>query len=133
MNLRLLGTFVCLLSSCLLGVPASAQELGEVVAEFDSPGCCPMGITFARRQLWIADRRANKLYALDPGSGKVISELPTPGIRPTGITFDGRHLWVADRDKPELFRLDPRTALVDRVFKTSVRAPRGMDQRIAPL
>ncbi len=110
----------------LLCPSAPALQPGDVVAEIDAPGCCPMGATFDGRTLWVADRKANKIYRLDPKSGEVLAELPTPGIRPTGMTFDGRHLWIVDRDNLELFRLSPRTGVVDKVFKVAVKAPRGM-------
>lgn len=110
----------------LLCSSAGALQPGDVVAEIDAPGCCPMGATFDGRALWVADRKANKLYRLSPKTGEVLGELPTPGIRPTGMTFDGRHLWIVDRDNLEIFRLNPKTGVVDKVFKVSVKAPRGM-------
>jgi len=106
--------------------PAPALQPGDVVAELDAPGCCPMGTAFDGRALWVSDRKANKLYRLNTKTGEVLAELPTPGIRPTGMTFDGRYLWIVDRDNLEIFRLSPKTGIVDKVFKVSVKAPRGM-------
>jgi sugar lactone lactonase YvrE len=110
----------------LLCSAAGALQPGEVVAEIDAPGCCPMGAAFDGRALWVADRKANKLFRLSPKTGEVLAELPTPGIRPTGVAFDGRYLWIVDRDNLEIFRLNPKTGIVDKVFKVSVKAPRGM-------
>lgn len=106
---------------------ASAGDAGDVVRSFDTPGCCPMGATFGREgYLWLVDRKANMLYAVDPRDGSVHDTIPTPGFRPTGLAFDGTHLWVADRDKNELYRLHPKTHLVTNAYKIPFRSPRGL-------
>jgi sugar lactone lactonase YvrE len=125
-TIRIRRCLFLLLAIVFLPIQARALQPGDVLGETSSPGCCPMGATFDGKSLWIADRKANKLFRIDPLSGKVLGELPTPGLRTTGLTWDGRHLWIADRDELEIFRLDPKTGIVDRVFKVGIKAPRGM-------
>ncbi|MFH1812243.1 MAG: transglutaminase domain-containing protein [Pseudomonadota bacterium] len=102
------------------------KRIGQVLKELPAPACCAMGITWDGSALWVADRKVNKLFKLDPNTGRVLAELPTPGLRPTGLTWDGSYLWVADRDRDELFRLNPSSGVVDRVYKTPLKAPRGL-------
>ncbi len=114
------------LMHCGFTTSVQAFQPGDVVAQLQFPGCCPMGATYDGEALWVSDRKVNKIFRISTRTGQVLAEIPTPGIRPTGMTWDGRYLWVADRDNQELFRLDPRTAIVDRTFRISVRAPRGL-------
>jgi len=112
--------------AALLAVPAAAQQLGEATRVLDLPGFGSMGAAFDGEALWVADRRENTLFRINPVDGKVLARLPTPGYRPTGLTWDGEHLWIADRDQNQLFRLHPQTGLVDRVFRAPARSPRGL-------
>lgn len=121
----IISLFVLLAPVTVLAKSPSLQP-GDVIAELPTPGCCPMGLAFDGKALWVADRKLNLIHRVDPLSGKVLAQLPTPGIRPTGMTWDGRHLWIADRDNLEIFRLDPKNGIVDKVFKLPVRAPRGL-------
>ncbi|MBN2601155.1 MAG: hypothetical protein JXR87_04105, partial [Candidatus Marinimicrobia bacterium] len=51
---------------------------GEIVREFNAPGTCPTGLTYDGKHLWLADRKADKLFCIDPKSGKVVRSLDSP-------------------------------------------------------
>ncbi len=99
---------------------------GEVTVDVASPGCCPTGMAWDGKALWVADRKVNRVFQVDPLTGTVLKELPTPGTQPAGIATDGTHLWIADSDRDALFRMDPGTGIVDRALRLPVKAPRGM-------
>lgn len=99
---------------------------GDVSLDIASPGCCPTGMAWDGKALWVADRKANRVYQIDPLTGAVLRELPTPGTQPAGIASDGTHLWIADSDRDALYRMDPATGIVDRALRLPVKAPRGL-------
>ncbi len=74
---------------------------------FATPGRCITGAAAGDGLLYLADREADVIYAVDPASGEVRRELPTPGPLPRGLAHDGTHLWVADGKEALIYRLDP--------------------------
>lgn len=89
---------------------------GEVVKSFPTPGKYPTGIAFDGQNIWVADRKSDLIYMVNPTDGKVIRSIPSPGYWPTGLAWDGTSLWCADikggQDVEELYegmiyRLDP--------------------------
>ena len=62
-----------LLSAVVLLAPVPAGAVtGEVVKQFPVPGRCPTGLTFDGESLWLADRRSDLLYRIDPEDGHVV-------------------------------------------------------------
>jgi transglutaminase-like putative cysteine protease len=99
---------------------------GDVTVDIASPGCCPTGMAWDGKVMWVADRKSNLIFQVDPFTGTVVRELPTPGLHPAGIAINGVHMWIADSDRDMLFRMDSTTGIVDRAVRLSVKAPRGM-------
>lgn len=56
---------------------------------FEAPGRCVTGAAFGDGVLYVADRQADVVHVLDPGSGEVVRELPVPGYVPLGLAHDG--------------------------------------------
>ena len=71
-------------------------KVGDVIISFDTPDQFPTGLTYDGKYLWLADRKTDMLYQINPKNGKQITSLPAPGFSPTGVTCDGTHLWVID-------------------------------------
>jgi sugar lactone lactonase YvrE len=68
------------------------------------------------KNIWIADRKTDLIYLVEPVKGTVIRSIPSPGYWPTGLAWDGTHLWCSDikggQDVEELYegviyKLDP--------------------------
>jgi transglutaminase-like putative cysteine protease len=87
-------------------------------------------MTFDGRYLWVADRLADRLYAVVPDSGEVVLALPSTGPHPSGLAWTGRELvavdyqtdrlsWIKRDDTEFLARTDPREEWV--VFTHQVR------------
>lgn len=91
---------------------------GEVIKSFATPGQYPTGIACDGKNIWLADRKTDRIYLVDMADGSVIRSIPSPGYWPTGLAWDGNHLWCADikggRDVEEvyegvIYKLDPAT------------------------
>lgn len=89
---------------------------GEIVKSFPTPGQYPTGIAYDGSNIWLADRKTDLIYLVDPADGAVLRSIASPGYWPTGMAWDGSYLWCADikggRDVEEAFegviyKLDP--------------------------
>ena len=104
---------------CVVAFPVLSMAFpGEIVSSFATPGQYPAGITFDGKNIWLADRKTDLLYQIDPSSGEVIRSIPSPGYWPAGLAWDGKYLWCSDikggRDVEEvyegvIYKLDPAT------------------------
>jgi len=99
---------------------------GEVVKEFDTPGTCPTGLTWDGKHLWLADRKTDKLYCINPRNGKTIRELDSPAYWPMGLAWDGEALWNADVNARKVFRVDPKSGTILKVVDAPDSSPRGL-------
>lgn len=69
---------------------------GKILKSFVSPGKYLTGLTFDGKNLWVSDRKADKIYCIDTNNGKVISSISSPAYWPVGLAFDGQYIWNAD-------------------------------------
>ena len=99
---------------------------GEVVKEFDTPGSCPMGLAFDGKNLWLADRKADKLFYINPKNGKVLRSINSPAYWPMGLCWDGEALWNADWKEGKIFKIDPQTGIILKTVESPERSPRGL-------
>ena len=99
---------------------------GDVVKEIPSPGPCPTGMTFDGSHLWIADRKADQLYRIDPEDGAIVSHIPSPGFWPMGLAWDGKYLWNVDSEKGQIFQIEPETGLIVKTVDAPVSSPMGL-------
>jgi transglutaminase-like putative cysteine protease/outer membrane protein assembly factor BamB len=115
-------------------LPLSAQT-GKVLHSLKTPGGFCTGLTWDGKALWTADRKADKLYCLDPHSGRVVKTLESPGYFPTGLTWDGQWLWNADiRGRSDIsenldgmiFKIDPENGTILQTLKSPVPSPQGI-------
>jgi transglutaminase-like putative cysteine protease/sugar lactone lactonase YvrE len=84
-----------LITAMMLQLSAVAHP-GEVVRSFETPGQFPTGLAFDGKHIWLADRKAQLLFGIDPENGRVVAEIPSPAYWPTGLAWDGDHLWCSD-------------------------------------
>ena len=99
----------------------SSAFTGEVVKSFPSPGKYATGLTWDGQNIWMADRKTDLLYQINPTTGSVARTIPSPGYWPTGLAWDGTNLWCADikggRDAEEvyegmIYKLDPKDGTI---------------------
>lgn len=108
---------------------------GEVVRSFNTPGQFPTGLAFDGEKLWLADRKTQMIYAIDPVSGQVVHEIPSPAYWPTGLAWDGSSLWCADvkggiplseNYQGLIYRISPDDGTVQKVIPAPTGRPRDL-------
>ena len=96
----------------VLATPGIALAvIGTVQGSFPTPFNCPTGLATDGASLYLADRKSDLIYKIDPKSGKILDQLPAPGFKPYGLTFDGKHLWVVDAEENIIVQIDPATRM----------------------
>ncbi len=99
---------------------------GEIIQSFPLPSTCPTGLTFDGKYLWVADRKVDKLFAIDPANGKMVRELNSPGFWPMGLAWDGKTLWVSDFKDAKIYQVDPQNGTVLRTIDAPERSVRDL-------
>ncbi len=108
---------------------------GEVIRYFKSPGDFPTGMTYDGEYIWMADRKEDKIFCIDPENGKVIRSIPSPGYWPMGMAWDGEAFWNADvkgglpqseNYNGKIYRIDPATGDILRTIQAPSSTPRGL-------
>ena len=107
-------------------VPAAQAAPGDVQRSIPTPGRTPTGLTYDGKSLWVADRLADTLYALNPATGEVRQQMPSPGFIPRGLAWDGSHLWCVDREENRICRLDPESGVTVSSLEAPTPSPQGL-------
>ncbi len=122
----------------LAGTAFSCQTLaytGEEIQSFATPGAFPTGLAFDGEYLWLADRKTDLIYKINPADGTVAGTLESPGYWPTGLAWDGKYLWNADlkggKDVEEdydgvIYKIDPESGIVLKTLKAPSGSPMGL-------
>ncbi|MCK4407866.1 MAG: PQQ-binding-like beta-propeller repeat protein [Bacteroidales bacterium] len=108
---------------------------GEVIKSFKTPGSFPTGLTFDGKHLWLADKKTDKLYCINPKNGNIIRDIQAPAYWPMGLTWDGEALWNADvkggiplseNYDGKIYRINPENGTILRTIKSPSSTPRGL-------
>jgi streptogramin lyase len=117
-----------LIALCVLLVAPSPMQAatGDVVRQFPTPGRCPTGLTFDGESLWLADRRSDLIYRIDPNDGHVIESLTAPGYQVEGLTTEGGFLWALDAEQKMAFKLNRKTRITEHSITVHCDSPQGL-------
>ena len=55
------------------------------IRSYYAPGSYTTGLTFDGRNIWLADRKTDLIYCIDPSDGKVVRSIKAPAYWPTGL------------------------------------------------
>ena len=108
---------------------------GEVIKSFKTPGSFPTGLTFDGKHLWLADKKTDKLYCINPQNGNIIRDIQAPAYWPMGLAWDGEALWNADvkggiplseNYDGKIYRINPENGTILRTIKSPSSTPRGL-------
>lgn len=99
---------------------------GDVVDSIPAPRTCPTGLAWDGNYLWVADRKTDSLYKIDPKNGNIEKSIPSPGFWPMGLAWDGRFLWSVDLEEEAIYRIDPESEQVIFAIPTPCPSPRGL-------
>ena len=128
-------SFVLIVSLLFLSVNGSFAQTGKVIKSFNAPGGYCTGLTFDGQNLWVADRKSDKIYKLDSETGNVLQTIESPAYYPTGLTWDGRSLWnsdirgtsdISENLDGKIFQVDPETGIILKTLKSPATSPRGI-------
>jgi sugar lactone lactonase YvrE len=108
---------------------------GQVLQSFELPGKYCTGIAFDGSNIWVADRKADLLYCIDPATGKTLRSIPSPAYWPLGLAWDGEALWNADlkggKDQSEeydgvIYRINPSDGSILKTLDAPSDSPVGL-------
>ncbi|PID94533.1 MAG: transglutaminase [Bacteroidetes bacterium] len=69
---------------------------GEVIKTLKAPAFNSTGIAFDGKNLWVADRKSDLIYCVDPTSGAIIRSIEAPAYWPSALAWNGSHLLSID-------------------------------------
>ncbi|OQX87733.1 hypothetical protein B6D60_03335 [candidate division KSB1 bacterium 4484_87] len=121
------GTTILIILLILFSATFSVQaRIGDVISSFPAPGHFSTGLTFDGKNLWVADRKTDLLYQINPKNGAVVKTLPAPGFSVTGLAWDGSHLWAIDDKENFLYRINTKTGEAERIIESYTRHPKDI-------
>jgi len=105
---------------------STSAATGDISAQFATPGSCPTGLTFDGTSFWMADRKSDSLYQIDPASGSVVRAIEAPGYRIEGLAMQDKYLWVLDVEEKMLFKLNPENLIAEKILYAPCDNPKGL-------
>ncbi len=108
---------------------------GKVQKSFKFQGQFVTGMSFDGKNLWIADRKADKLFCVNPADGKVIRSISSPAYWPMGLAYDGKYLWNADvkggiplaeNYNGVIYQINPKDGTIMHQLPSPTPVPRGL-------
>ena len=119
---------IVLLVLSLFAIPVTGvfAYTGEVDTFFTTPGPCPTGLVFCGKNIWVADRKTDSLYALKPEDGSISKAISAPGYQPVGLAWDGKYLWCLDNEENLIFKIDPQTGIALKTIPSPSTTPKAL-------
>jgi transglutaminase-like putative cysteine protease/sugar lactone lactonase YvrE len=118
--------FCLILSLFVIPVTGVSAYTGEVDTFFTTPGPCPTGLVFCGKNLWVADRKTDSIYAVNPEDGSVTKTISAPGYQPVGLAWDGKYLWCLDNEENLIFKIDPQTGIALKTISAPSSSPKAL-------
>ena len=124
-----------LLAGFFLNLQSSQAYPGEILKQFNTPGSIATGLTYDGELLWLADRKAKKLYGIQPETGKTEKEIPSPAYWPMGLAWDGQYLWnvdvkggipLSENYNGVVYKINPDNGNVLHTVNAPAKTPRGI-------
>jgi transglutaminase-like putative cysteine protease len=99
---------------------------GDIIGQFPTPGTCPTGLAFDSKYLWIADRKTDSLYKINPDDGTIINSIAAPGYQIEALTVVGDYLWMLDIEENALYKFNIKTGIIERTISSPSDGARGI-------
>ena len=121
-------TFILLLTISLsLTAPAFlSAATGDIARQSAAPGTCPTGLTYDGKYLWMADRKTDEIYKIDPADGSIIQTYPAPGYYINGLTTEAECIWMLDAEEGLALRWNPESGVTEKVISLPCQSPQGL-------
>jgi transglutaminase-like putative cysteine protease len=85
---------------------ASSAAPGDVSRKTSLPPRHATGVAWDGKNVWIADRKTDMFYRLDPAQGSILDSIASPGYFPSGLAWDGKLLWSTDPSDAKIYATD---------------------------
>jgi hypothetical protein len=89
----------------LMALASLAAQPGDIVASHAATDF-PTGLAWDGQHLWLADRDADWLYAIEPTSGARVDSVGCPAFFPTGLAYGDGCLWVSGYYEDHIYKID---------------------------
>lgn len=108
---------------------------GKIQKSFKSPSQFVTGMTFDGTNLWVADRKEDKIFCISPIDGSIVRSISSPAYWPMGLAFDGKYLWNADvkggiplaeNYNGLIYQIDPKNGTIIHTLVSPTPVPRGL-------
>lgn len=122
--MKLYALLVCIAIIALSSIADATP--GDVLKETKIEFTHPTGIAWDGKSFWVADRKTDTFYRLDPATGKVGHSLESPGYFPSGLAWDGELLWSTDPGEGKIYATDVKTGHTVRTLDSPTPSPMGI-------
>jgi len=129
-------TLIAFLFTVIFFIPQQADAYpGKVKKKFDTPGAIATGLTYDGNMLWVADRKAKKLFGVNPETGETAKELSAPAYWPMGLAWDGEYLWnvdvkggipLSENYDGVVYKIDREDGSIVHTINAPLSSPRGL-------
>lgn len=117
---------ILLVIAALLPAPTALTAPGDIANKIDLPFHHATGVTWNGKAFWIADRKTDTFYKLDPAEEAVIDSIRSPGYFPSGICWDGKLLWSTDPSSGKIYALDTGTGMTVKTIDSPSSSTTGI-------
>ncbi|UCF04869.1 MAG: transglutaminase [bacterium] len=111
---------ILLVTSSALAAP------GDISRKLQLPINNPTGVAWDGKYLWIADRKTDLFYKLDPENGEIAGTIESPGYFPSGLAWDGDLLWSTDPADGRIYATDVKKSMTVRTLEAPGPSPTGI-------
>jgi hypothetical protein len=119
------GIILIALFSMLIQSSVSATP-GDVAREIPLGISHATGVTWDGDHFWVADRKTDMFYEINPVDGSTISSMQSPGYFPSGLAWDGKLLWSTDPSEGKIFATDVSSGKTVRTLDSPSPSPTGI-------
>lgn len=112
---------IALSMAILLACVNTASGTGDVARTFPATDY-PTGLAWDGTHIWLADRDADWLYAIDPATGSTADSIRCPSFSPVGLAFGDGCLWVSGYYEDRIYKID----LAERKVVDVIGAPSSL-------
>ncbi|MEW5925439.1 MAG: transglutaminase domain-containing protein, partial [Candidatus Zixiibacteriota bacterium] len=87
---------------------------------------CPTGLTYDGKNLWLADRKSDLIYKINPSDGSVLQSFQAPCYYVGGLTASGNGIWVLDAEENLAYYWNPQTNICEKTISIPSGSPQGL-------
>jgi transglutaminase-like putative cysteine protease len=99
---------------------------GDIIKKFPTPGSCPTGLAFDGKSFWMADRKSDSLYQINPENGAIINAVNAPGYQIEGLACENNYIWALDIEEKSILKFNPQTQVNEKTLPGPCDDPQGL-------